>query len=66
MGMSDPNLPEPLKGPPGERVAQVVEQLLLESIDEPSTEWTAKDVEDIRRAGLRLIERRKQSQMWRS
>ena len=36
-----------------------IEDMLLETADGPFTDWTDDDVEDIRRAGTRIIERRK-------
>jgi antitoxin ParD1/3/4 len=40
------------------QVGREVEQSLLEAADGPFTDWTDDDVEDIRRAGKRLIEKR--------
>jgi antitoxin ParD1/3/4 len=40
------------------QVAREVEHALLETTDGPFSEWTDEDVEDIRRAGRRLIEKR--------
>ena len=40
------------------QVGREVEQALLEAADGPFTDWTNDDVEDIRRAGKRLIEKR--------
>ena len=40
------------------QVGREVEQALLESADGPFTDWTDDDVEDIRRAGKRLVEKR--------
>ena len=36
-----------------------IEDMLLEAVDGPFAEWNDRDVEDIRRAGRRIIERRK-------
>jgi Arc/MetJ-type ribon-helix-helix transcriptional regulator len=41
------------------KVSAEIEEMLLEAADGPFTEWTDKDVEDIRRAGDRIIQRRK-------
>ena len=41
------------------RIGQEVEQMLREVSDGPFEDWTEQDVEDIRRAGQRLIEKRK-------
>jgi antitoxin ParD1/3/4 len=44
------------------QVGREVEQLLLDALDdddEPLTEWTDQDLDDIRRAGRRLIEKRR-------
>jgi len=40
------------------QVVREVEQALLETTDEDFADWTENDVEDIRRAGMRLIARR--------
>jgi antitoxin ParD1/3/4 len=40
------------------QIGREVEQMLLEVTDGPFEDWTEKDVEDIRRAGQRLIKRR--------
>ena len=40
------------------QVAREVEQSLLDAADGPFTEWNDEDVEDVRRAGKRLIEKR--------
>ena len=36
-----------------------VDRILSEAVDGPFAEWNEQDVEDIRRAGARIIERRK-------
>jgi Arc/MetJ-type ribon-helix-helix transcriptional regulator len=36
-----------------------LEEMLLEAIDGPFEEWTDQDVEDIKRIGNRILERRK-------
>ena len=41
------------------QVRQEVDQLLLESADGPFSEWNDADMEDVRRAGLRIFERRR-------
>jgi hypothetical protein len=40
-------------------VARDVDALLLEAVDGPFEDWTETDLDDIRRAGRALIERRK-------
>ena len=40
------------------QVIREVEQALLETSDEGFSDWTEEDVQDIRRAGKRLIEKR--------
>ncbi|HWB54218.1 MAG TPA: hypothetical protein VG722_08495 [Tepidisphaeraceae bacterium] len=41
------------------QVGREIESLLIEASDGPFSEWTNADVEEIRRTGKRLIERRK-------
>jgi Arc/MetJ-type ribon-helix-helix transcriptional regulator len=41
------------------RVRQEVETMLLDAVSGPFTDWTDTDVEDIRRTGRSMIERRK-------
>jgi hypothetical protein len=41
------------------QLRQDIEALLLEAVDGPFSPWTDQDLEDIRRQGRQLIERRK-------
>ena len=41
------------------QVQKEIEEMIEEAIDGPFEEWTEKDVEDIRRVGQRVIQRRK-------
>jgi hypothetical protein len=40
------------------QIKREVEQLLLETVNGPFTDWTDADVDDIRTAGRRAVERR--------